>query len=81
MQKEKRVTEDKMVGWHHQCNGHELEQTPGDGEGTGRPAVLQSMWSQRAGQDLVTEQQTKTLFSLPSLHTASLSIYQTSRES
>ena len=19
--------------WHHQCNGHELEQTPGDGEG------------------------------------------------
>ena len=22
-----------MVGWHHQCNGHELDQTPGDGEG------------------------------------------------
>jgi len=31
MQKEKRVTEDEMVGWHHQCNGHELGQTPGDG--------------------------------------------------
>ena len=24
-----------MVGWHHQCNGHELEQTLGDGEGQG----------------------------------------------
>ena len=25
--------EDKMVGWHHQLNGHELGQTPGDSEG------------------------------------------------
>ena len=33
--KEKRVTEDEMVGWHHQFNGHELGQTPGDGEGQG----------------------------------------------
>ena len=24
-----------MVGWHHLLNGHELEQTPGDGEGQG----------------------------------------------
>ena len=23
----------KMVGWHHVLNGHEFEQTPGDGEG------------------------------------------------
>ena len=30
---EKRVTEDEMVGWHHWLNGHEIEQTPGDGEG------------------------------------------------
>ena len=22
-----------MVGWHHQLNGHEFEQTPGDNEG------------------------------------------------
>ena len=30
-----------MVGWHHWLNGHELEQTPGDGEGpeTWRPWV------------------------------------------
>ena len=24
-----------MVGWHHWCNGHELGETPGDGEGQG----------------------------------------------
>ena len=27
---EKRVTKDEMVGWHHQFNGRELGQTPGD---------------------------------------------------
>ena len=24
-----------MAGWHHCCNGHELGQTPGGGEGQG----------------------------------------------
>ena len=32
---EKGMTEYKMVGWHHQLNGCEFEQTPGDGEGQG----------------------------------------------
>ena len=32
-QKEKRETEDEMVGWYHRFNGHELGQTLGDGEG------------------------------------------------
>ena len=27
------MTEDEMVGWPHQLNGHEFEQAPGDGEG------------------------------------------------
>ena len=26
-----------MVAWHHQLDGHEFEQTPGDGEGQGSP--------------------------------------------
>ena len=26
------MTEDEMVGWHHQLNGQEFEQTPGDSE-------------------------------------------------
>ena len=32
---EKGMTEDEMVGWFHQLNGHEFEQAPGDGEGQG----------------------------------------------
>ena len=32
---EKGVTEDEMVGWHHQLDGHESEQIPGDNEGHG----------------------------------------------
>ena len=28
---EKGMTEDKMIGWQHWLNGHEFEQTPGDG--------------------------------------------------
>ena len=27
------MTEDEMVGWHHQLNGHGFEQTLGDSEG------------------------------------------------
>ena len=34
-QEEKRMTEDKMVGWHHQLNGYEFELAPGDGEEQG----------------------------------------------
>ena len=34
-QEEKRTTEDEMVGWHHWLNGHEFEQTLGDGKGQG----------------------------------------------
>ena len=34
-QEEKRVAEDEMVGWHHRLNGHEFEQTLGDGDGQG----------------------------------------------
>ena len=29
------MTEDEMVGRHHQFNGCEFEQTPGDSEGQG----------------------------------------------
>ena len=29
------MTEDEMVGWHHQLNGYESARTPGDGEGQG----------------------------------------------
>ena len=29
------TTEDEMVGWHHQLDGHEFEQTQGVGDGQG----------------------------------------------
>ena len=45
------MTEDEMVGWHHRRGGHEFEQFPGVGEGTGMPGVLQSMGSERVGHD------------------------------
>jgi len=39
---EKGATEDEMVGWHHQLNGHEFEQTPGDSEGPRSPTCCSS---------------------------------------
>ena len=40
------MTEDEMVGWPHQLNGHECEQTPGDGEGHGS-LVCCSPWGRK----------------------------------
>ena len=34
-QEEKGMTEDEMVGWHHQLEENELEQAPGVGYGQG----------------------------------------------
>ena len=34
-QEDKGTTENEVVGWHHQLDGHEFEQTLGDGEGQG----------------------------------------------
>ena len=50
-QEEKGTTEDEMVGWQHQLNGHQFERAPGDGEGHGSLAVLQSTGSQRVRHD------------------------------
>ena len=30
------MTEDELVGWHHQLHGQEFEQAPGDGKGQGQ---------------------------------------------
>ena len=46
----------EIVGWHHQLNGHESEQTPGNSEGQGSLACC-SPWDPRVGYNLVTEQQ------------------------
>ena len=36
------MTENEMVGWHHQFKGHESEQTLGDGEGQECPECCSS---------------------------------------
>ena len=53
-QEEKGTTEDEMVGWHHQLNGHEFGYSR-SWWWTGRPGVLQSMELQRVGHDWETE--------------------------
>ena len=45
-QEEKGMAEDEMVGWHHQLDEHEFEQTPGDGERQGSLAWY-SPWGRK----------------------------------
>ena len=45
-QEEKGMTEEEMVGWHHWLNGHEFDQTPGNGEGQGS-LVCCSPWGHK----------------------------------
>ena len=40
------MTEDEMVGWHHQLNGYESEQVPGVGDGQGSLACS-SPWGRK----------------------------------
>ena len=52
----KGVTEDEIVGWHHQHNDHEFEQTLGDSKRQGTLAYC-NPWGHRIGHDLATEKQ------------------------
>jgi len=40
------MIENEMVGWHHRLNGHEFEQSPGNGEGQGS-LVCCSPWGRK----------------------------------
>ena len=40
------MTENKVVGWHHQFDGHELEQALGVGDGQGSLACY-SPWGHK----------------------------------
>ena len=50
------LVEPVSTGKHHWLNAYEFEEAPGDGE-RGKPVVLQSMGSQRAGHDWAMKQQ------------------------
>ena len=39
------MTQDEVVGWHHWLDGHEFEQTLGDGDGQGGLAC--SPWGRK----------------------------------
>ena len=49
---QKRVTEDEMAGWYHQCNGHELGQILGYGD---REAWYAAVHGVAVGYDLATK--------------------------
>ena len=53
-QEKKGMTEDKMVGWHHQLNGHEFEQATGVGDGQGSLACCRLL-GHMLGHDKETE--------------------------
>ena len=65
-QEEKGATEDEIVGWHHQLNGHEFEQALGVGDGQGS-LVCHSPWGHKESD--TTEQQNWTIFLLVHLYT------------
>ena len=46
-QEEKGMIENEMVGWHHQLNGHEFEQTQGDIEEQQGILVCCCLWSHK----------------------------------
>ena len=52
------MTEDEMVGWHHRLNGHEFEQTLGDGVGQ-RSLMSCSPWGHKESD--ITELLNKSL--------------------
>ena len=55
-QEEKGATEGEMDGWCHWLNGHEFEQTPGDGKGQ-KTWQCCSAWGRKVRHDSATEQQ------------------------
>ena len=59
------MTENKMVGCHHQLNGHEFEQTLGHGEGQGSLACC-NPWGHKESD------MTEPLNKVPKEGTASL---------
>ena len=53
------MTENEMVGWHHQLNGHEFEQAPGVSDGQGS-LVWCSPWGHKNSDTIEQQQVTLT---------------------
>ena len=61
------MTEDEMVGWHHQLDGREFEQTPGVGDGQGS-LVWCSPWGHKESDATEQLHFTYTNFRLSNRH-------------
>ena len=48
-----------MAGWHHLCNGHELGETSGDGEGQ-RGLACSSPWGHKESDSTGKQNRNKT---------------------
>ena len=55
------VTENEIVRWHHQLNGHEFEQAPGVGDGQGS-LVCYSPWGHKKLDTTENETHNKVIF-------------------
>ena len=60
------MTDDEMVGWHHQFNGHEFEQALGDGEGQGSLACCNA-WDHKESDTTEWLNNSKKTLGLPFL--------------
>ena len=60
--RQRRGQEDEMVGWHHQLNGHEFEQTLGDSKGLGSLACCSPQGHKESD---ITEQLNKQSLTIP----------------
>ena len=68
------MTKDKMVGLHHQLNGHEFEQAPGDGDRQEGLACC-SLWSHK-DSDTPEQMNNNNLTKLVVLLTCNMKYYQ-----
>ena len=62
------MTEGGMVGWYHQFNGHEFEQTLGDGEGQGSLACCGPWGCKESDMTELRTEQLRSPFMKPTLH-------------
>ena len=58
------MTEDEMAGWHHRLNGHEFQQTLGDGERQESLACCSPWGHKRVRNNLATEQQQQKILQM-----------------
>ena len=74
-EEKKEVTEDEMVGWHHQLNGHKFEQIQGDSEGQGSLACCSPCGHRESDRTEWLTLLLTFMFMLPSLKVSLISFY------